>query len=215
MSLRNTAKRVLLSPFAVFRGPADGNRIALTFDDGPSPEHTPAVSRLLREADARATFFVVGDMVRKHPLLTQGLIGDGHEIASHSMSHPEIKSLPYSKLDDEIEGVYGLTLPDGTPVMRNRYLRPPKGVVTLPLLYYCARRQIRLVFWSRDPRDFKARSAEEILRFFDEHPPRAGDIVLLHDVTPHLVAALPGLLHRLKRRALRPVTVSRLLQLQP
>lgn len=212
MRLRNTAKRALLSPFAVFRGPARDNRIALTFDDGPNPRYTPAVSRLLRQAGVGATFFVVGDMVRKHPDLAQGLLEDGHEIANHSMSHPEIRDLPYARFGEEIEEVYRLALPDGAPLLRNRYLRPPKGVVTLRLLYFCLRRRIRLVFWSRDPEDFRASSAHDILRYFDAHPPQAGDIVLLHDKTPHIVAALPGLLRRLEDLTLRPVTLSRLLE---
>lgn len=215
MTPRSAAKRLLLSPFAVFKGPAHDNRVALTFDDGPDPRFTPAVSQLLRQANASATFFVVGDRVREHPELAQALIDDGHEIASHSMSHPEIASLPYARFDAEIEAVHRLTLPGGAPALRNRYLRPPKGVVTLPLLYYCLRRQIRLVLWSRDPQDFKASSAEDVLRYFDAHPPRAGDIVLLHDKTPHLVAALPGLLRRLEARALQPVTLTRLLAQQP
>jgi hypothetical protein len=102
-------------------------------------------------------------------------------------------------------------LPDGAPAIDNRYLRPPKGAVTLPLVVFCLLRRIRLVFWSQDPEDYKARSAGDILDYFEKHPPRAGEIILLHDKTPHIVSALPGLLRKLEQLRLQPVTLSCLL----
>jgi len=211
MTLRNLTKRLLLYPFAVFRGNKASGQIALTFDDGPNPQYTEAVSRLLRKENARCTFFLLGAKTREYPALVQRLIEDGHEIASHSMTHPEIKELPYLALPQEIEAVYSLTAADGSRIFRNRYLRPPKGAVTLPLLFFCVQKRIRLIFWNRDPEDYKARSANEILAYFDRNPSQAGDIVLLHDKTTHIVEALPGLLQRMAQQHLQPVTVSELL----
>lgn len=211
MTLRNTAKRFLLSPFAVFRGPARHNQVALTFDDGPNPQYTRPISRILRQANARGTFFLLGEKIKQHPDLVEALDADGHELASHSMSHPEMKHLPYARFDSELEDVYKLVLPGGSVAVRNRYLRPPKGVVTLRLVWFCLRRRIRLIFWSQDPEDYRAQSADEILEYFDKNPPRAGEIILLHDKTPHIVSALPGLLQRLEQLHLQPVTLSHLL----
>ncbi len=211
MTLRNIAKRTLLSPFAVFRGPARHNQVVLTFDDGPNLQYTQPVSSLLRQANAKGTFFLVGEMIKKHPDLAQRLIDDGHEVASHSMSHPEMKHLPYARFNDEIEDVYKLVLPSGAIAIRNRYLRPPKGVVTLRLVYFCLLRGIHLAFWSQDPEDYKAQSAGEILEYFDNNPPQPGEIILLHDKTPHIVSALPGILQRLEKLHLQPVTLSHLL----
>lgn len=211
MTLRNLTKRLLLYPFAVFRGKKRHGQIALTFDDGPNPQYTEAVSRLLHKANAKCTFFLLGGKIREYPALVQRLIEDGHEIASHSMTHPEIKELPYRAMLQEIEAVYSLTVVDGSRVFRNRYLRPPKGAVTLPLLFFCALKRIRLVFWNRDPEDYRAQSANEILAYFDRNPLQAGDIILLHDKTVHIVEALPGLLQRIAQQHLQPVTVSELL----
>lgn len=211
MTLRNFAKRVLLFPFAVFRGPARQGRVALTFDDGPDPQFTLPVSRLLRQANAAGTFFLLGEKIRRHPELVQALRADGHEVASHSMSHPEIQDLPYARFESELEDVYRIVLPDGARAIGTRYLRPPKGAVTLRLIFFCVLRRIRLIFWSQDPEDYKARSAGEILDYFEAHPPRAGEIILLHDKTPHIVSALPGLLRKLEQLRLQPVTLSSLL----
>ncbi len=211
MTLRNRAKRLLLYPFAVFRGNNAHGQIALTFDDGPNPQYTEAVSRLLHKANARCTFFLLGGKIREYPTLAQRLIEDGHEIASHSMTHPEIKDLPYRAMAQEIEAVYSLTMADGSRVIRNRYLRPPKGAVTLSLLFFCVLKGIRLIFWNRDPEDYRAQSANEILAYFDRNPLQAGDIILLHDKTAHIVDALPGLLQRMAQQQLQPVTVSELL----
>lgn len=211
MTLRNLTKRLLLYPFAVFRGNNTHGQIALTFDDGPNPQYTEAVSRLLYKANARCTFFLLGERIKEYPALVQRLIEDGHEIASHSMTHPEIKELPYCAMPQEIEAVYSLATADGSRVMRNRYLRPPKGTVTLPLILFCALKRIRLIFWNRDPEDYRAQSANEILKYFDRNPLQAGDIILLHDKTAHIVEALPGLLQRMAQQQLRAVTVSELL----
>jgi peptidoglycan/xylan/chitin deacetylase (PgdA/CDA1 family) len=211
MTLRNLVKRILLYPFAVFCGDKNHGKIALTFDDGPNPQYTESVSRLLYKADARCTFFLLGSRIREYPNLVQRLIEDGHEVASHSMTHPEIKDLPYRDMSQEIEAAYALTMADGRRTIQNRYLRPPKGAVTFSLLIFCVLNGIRLIFWNRDPEDYKAQSANEILMFFDRDPLQAGDIVLLHDKTAHIVEALPGLLQRIAQQNLKPVIVSELL----
>jgi len=211
MTLRNSVKRILLYPFAVFCGNKTHGKVALTFDDGPNPQYTETVSRLLHKANARCTFFLLGSKIQEYPDLVQRLMEDGHEIASHSMTHPEIRELSYRGMSQEIEAVYALSMADGKRVIRNRYLRPPKGAVTIALLVFCVLKGIRLIFWNRDPEDYRAKSANEILTFFDREPLQAGDIVLLHDKTAHIVEALPGLLQRMAQENLKPVIVSELL----
>lgn len=127
------------------------------------------------------------------------------------MTHPEMSSLGLRQLADEVDKMYTLTLPDGSIPLRNRLFRPPKGVVTLPLVWHCARKGIQLVFWNRDPEDYKAQGSYEILDYFKADLPQSGDIILLHDKTTHIVAALPQLLAQLRNLGLKPVTVSELL----
>ena len=212
MTIRNTAKRLVLAPFsAVFSQPRAKGQIALTFDDGPDPEFTLQVSGALKTAGAKATFFLVGENMRRFPEIVHQLHRDGHELGSHSLSHPEIKGLPSRCLPDQVEAMYLMKLPDGSPAISNRYFRPPKGVISPVLVAFCWRRNIRLVFWNRDPEDYKADSAQQILDYFKTQPPRSGDIILLHDNSPHIVGALPKLLALLQSMKLQPVTVSELI----
>lgn len=197
--------------WVLYRVPRADRRVALTFDDGPNPDYTAAISRVLREAGARATFFLVGERAKRYPSLVEQLLADGHELANHSMTHAEFVRLPYSQLAAEIEPPHQLRDLRGAPVLKHRLFRPPKGVLNARVLYYCVRHGHRIVLWSVDPKDFRATSAEQILAFFDGRPLDTGDIVLLHDKTDAMLSALPRLLDRIQRQGLTPVTVSELL----
>lgn len=210
MTARNLAKRILLSPFAVFRGPRHGGRVALTFDDGPHPDFTAPISQGLREAGVRATFFLVGKAMKQYPHVVQRLLDDGHEIASHSMTHAEMNELPSTQFAQEIDAMYELVLDGQNRAIHNHYFRPPKGVITPKIVAHCARRNYKLVFWNRDPEDYKATSAAEIVRHFEQNQTQAGDIFLLHDKASHTVEAVPQILALLAARGLKPVTITEL-----
>ena len=197
---------------AVFSQPRAKGKIALTFDDGPDPEFTLQVSAALGLVGAKGTFFLVGENMLKFPDIVYQLHLDGHELGSHSMSHPEIKDLPSRYLPKEVDAMYRIRLPDGTQAISSHYFRPPKGVVSLALVSYCWRKNIRMIFWNRDPEDYKADSAQQILDYFNADPPRTGDIILLHDKTPHIVGALPKLLALIRSMELQPVTISELMR---
>src|SRR6266540_1541560 len=72
-------------------------RVALTFDDGPS-QWTPMVRELLREHEGRATFFLIGARVREHPEEVRKIVAHGHEVGSHTLTHPRLTEIP----DDEV-----------------------------------------------------------------------------------------------------------------
>lgn len=74
-------------PSRIWKGPADGKRVYLTFDDGPIPEVTPWVLAVLEQYQARASFFCIGDNVRKHPEVFQQIIQAGHTIGNHGFHH--------------------------------------------------------------------------------------------------------------------------------
>ena len=212
MTIRNFSKRLLLEPLsAVFCRPRAQGKIALTFDDGPDPEFTLQISAALKNAGARATFFLVGENMHKYPEIVAQMHQDGHELSSHSMTHPEIRDLPSRCFPDEVDAMYQFSLADGSPAISNRYFRPPKGVVSPALVIYCWKKSIRMIFWNRDPEDYKADDAQQIVEYFVADPPCSGDIILLHDKTRHIVAALPELLVSLRSMNLQPVTISELL----
>jgi peptidoglycan/xylan/chitin deacetylase (PgdA/CDA1 family) len=78
-------------------------KVALTFDDGPS-RWTPLVLDMLREYEMRATFFVIGERVREHPELVKRIVGEGHELGSHTLTHPRLTDITEVEVRAEIQG---------------------------------------------------------------------------------------------------------------
>src|SRR5262249_31670721 len=78
------------------------NTVALTFDDGPDPQWTPAVLEVLRRHHAHATFFVIGSKVNEHPELARQILADGNEIGVHTFTHPDLSAVPSWRLRLEL-----------------------------------------------------------------------------------------------------------------
>lgn len=158
-------------------------RIALTFDDGPHPEHTPRVLDRLAEAGVRATFFVIGREAERRPELVRRIHADGHVLGNHSYSHGEPGKTAPSVFLDEIDRTRSL-LEDllGEPCC---LVRPPKGALTVRKLWGLWRRGQTVVLWNVDPRDYRMHSAADVRLWCARYEPHAGDIVLLHDNRPH------------------------------
>jgi peptidoglycan/xylan/chitin deacetylase (PgdA/CDA1 family) len=156
---------------------------------------------LLREAGARATFFVIGKFVEAHPELVVRAHADGHEVGNHSQTH-RTGGLPQQVTEcAAVLRQLGIT----TPLFRPPCGRLPFGAF---LRLWC--RGYRTIFWSFDGRD----SMRAEGKWRDETPDytriRAGDIVLMHDDNPRCVEELPLLLSAIRSRGLRSVTLSEL-----
>lgn len=210
-ALTQWIRRRLLARWVVCRGARAGGEVALTFDDGPHPEVTPAVLDVLDRHGARATFFCVGEKLRKHAALAEEMRRRGHELGNHSMTHAELSRLDLEATRNEFDQVYAMVDVHDRPLIVQDFLRPPKGVINLKVLRYCSARNVRIVHWSRDPEDFARNSASEVLAQFRQRPLVGGDIVLLHDKMPHSAESLEGLLEHMREAGLRCVSVSQLL----
>ena len=165
--------------------------IALTFDDGPHPEHTPRILDLLAAADLKGTFFVVGKQAQRHPDLIRRIAAAGHELGNHSWTHGEPAGTPTDTFLNETRQTRHL-LQDLTGCDCH-LTRPPKGRLTLGKAVGLWRQQQTIVLWNIDPKDFSMTDSREMLRWFDGYRPRHGDIVLLHDDRPHAAACLERL----------------------
>ncbi|MEO6712643.1 MAG: polysaccharide deacetylase family protein [Mycobacteriales bacterium] len=163
-------------------------RIALTFDDGPHPEYTPAVLDLLARLDVRATFFVVGRNVDRHPLQVERMVREGHAVGGHSYDHTVITSQTAEALADDLTRCADAIRRAGH--VDSNLFRPPKGDVDLASMRRVCRLGYRLVHWTRTYSDFQQDGTMPLLARMNEQPPSAGDIVLLHDHNSHTVAAL-------------------------
>jgi peptidoglycan/xylan/chitin deacetylase (PgdA/CDA1 family) len=182
------------------RGPASGNAVCLTFDDGPHPEHTPRVLDVLKQARVPATFFLIGERAERHPDLVRRIAAEGHVLGHHTFTHGDPSRTSARQVREEVRrtGEVLVSLTGREPTL----FRPPLGKVTAAKLFGLWRDGQTVVLWSVDPKDSARRSEEEVRDWFDRHPLQGGDIVLLHDDRPHAAAILPGLIERTRKRGL-------------
>lgn len=148
--------------------------IALTFDDGPSPQTTAALLDGLKERGAHATFFLIGEQIAGNEDLVRRMKDEGHQIGNHSYTHVRLDAADSEalaeirKTDEALCAVLG----DGT-----YWLRPPwgfssdalKAAVTVPMVY-----------WSMDTMDWSVRN-RDLVSYEITHDAQPGDIILLHD----------------------------------
>ena len=162
---------------AILRGPADGNRIALTFDDGPCSGYTEQILDILRHQHVKATFFVCGQNVERSPEILRRVQAEGHTIGNHSYSHPfpffRSRAFFAREIDltqEAIEKVTG---------KRPKFFRPPFGARWLGLLPVLKARGLCLVNWSDTGYDWKLDSEGIVRETLKTLGP--GSIILLHD----------------------------------
>jgi peptidoglycan/xylan/chitin deacetylase (PgdA/CDA1 family) len=196
----------------LYCGGRHGRYVALTFDDGPGP-YTRRVLRLLARADARATFFVVGNRVRAWPGVVRAEERRG-AVGNHTWSHRRLVGLRRRVVIRELLRTQSAVV-RATNGVRPRLVRPPYGVGTRA--QKAAARALGLVDvrWSVDSGDARpGATARSVFRTV-EAGLRPGAIVLLHDVHPWTVAALPRILRAVRRHRLTAVTIPELVALDP
>jgi peptidoglycan/xylan/chitin deacetylase (PgdA/CDA1 family) len=187
--------------------------IAITIDDGPDPEITPAVLDLLDEHDARATFFCIAQRAQQHPQLCREIVARGHSVQNHSHRHshtfafsgPSTFASEIDAAQDALSQITG---------QRPVFFRAPAGLRNPFLAPVLHDKGLQLVSWTRrgfdtvfsDPEGVLARLSRDL---------RAGDILLLHDSNCEkapsgkavLLEVLPALLRRVEHAGLRTVTL--------
>lgn len=187
--------------------------VALTFDDGPSITYTPLVLNILRENQAKATFFVVGKRAEQYPELIKRAAREGHEIANHTYHHPmsPIKSARLvAELDKTDEVIFKLTK------QHTQYFRPPGGRCTKATIEPAVDKGYKVILWTaqEDPKDWSDPGAKRIVARVVDNV-RHGSIIILHDCggeRMQTVEALPQIIQGLREKGYEFVTVSELLK---
>jgi peptidoglycan/xylan/chitin deacetylase (PgdA/CDA1 family) len=187
----------------------DGPYIALTFDDGPSPVLTPKLLDLLAARHLKATFFVVGQNAADHPDILKRAVREGHEIANHSWSHPNLGKMSdeavrreLQKTDDAIAAAIG---------KRPTLMRPPYGSITASQKKWIHQEfGYRIIIWDVDPLDWK-RPGPSVVTARIVKETKAGSIVLAHDIHPPTIEAMPKTFDQLIEKGFKSVTVTELL----
>lgn len=188
-------------PWVRTSGRNTGNTLYLTFDDGPNPEYTPRLLDLLAAHDARATFFLIGAHAERYPELVRRIVEEGHALGNHSWSHPRFERISREVRLDEIDRTDEfLARFDG---LTRHGFRPPRGAAPPGLMLDCALRGIRMVYWSYDSLDYSQREPAELLATMASHPVHAGEIMLMHDDSPHSHAILAQMLPQWREQGYR------------
>jgi peptidoglycan/xylan/chitin deacetylase (PgdA/CDA1 family) len=189
--------------------PAAG--VALTFDDGPHPEGTPAVLELLARADARATFFLVGEQVRRRPRLAAEILAAGHIVALHGDQHRlQLRLTPAQVQADLARGAATLEDATGAAIV---WHRPPYGIYSPAGLGAVRAAGWRPLLWSRWGKDWRRSTTPRRIATRATRSLSAGDVILLHDAdfySAHnshrrTAEALPLILTQLSSRKLDTV----------
>ncbi|MGE7840035.1 polysaccharide deacetylase family protein [Lysinibacillus sp. NPDC093712] len=189
----------------------DGKYIALTFDDGPSPKVTPRVLQTLKQHEAKATFFMLGSRVEMYPSIAAQVAAEGHEIANHTFSHPNLKKMTHKEMIEEIDKTNNII--EMATGVTSTLFRPPYGVYNQDILNYTTSNNYTTILWSVDSLDWKSRNPTTIKKEILSNVTNKS-VVLMHDIHTATAEALPELLMTLKKEGYEFVTVSELLTLQ-
>jgi len=156
-------------------------KLALTFDDGPSA-WTPAVLDLLREHEARATFFLIGARVRERPDDVHRIVAEGHEVGSHTLTHPRLTEVSEEEARAEILG--GVEALEEVLGERPQLFRAPGFYANERVLEIVSELSLEAVFADVDPQDWKPGVDSHSIFRLVLHGVRDGAIVDLHDGYP-------------------------------
>jgi peptidoglycan/xylan/chitin deacetylase (PgdA/CDA1 family) len=185
--------------------------VAITFDDGPHPEGTPAILDVLAAAGAKATFFLVGEQVERRPELAARIVAEGHLVALHGYRHRLQLRLGQRALADDIRrGAAVITQATGTPPTLHR---PPYGIYSPAGLRAAREAGLQPLLWSRWGKDWRRFTTPGRIARRATRALLGGDVILLHDADfysakhchRHTVAALGPILTELSRRKLDTV----------
>jgi peptidoglycan/xylan/chitin deacetylase (PgdA/CDA1 family) len=175
-------------PGVVWNKPTNEKILYLTFDDGPTPEVTSSVLDHLSLHNAKATFFCIGENVKKHPTLYNRIKAEGHAIGNHTNTHPNSWKVKYDFYLEDVE--------EARKVIDSNLFRPPYGKLT-PRTLFALRNKYQIIMWDVISCDFDERvSAEQVEKNVLENATN-GSIIVFHDsvkAAPRMLEVLPAIL---------------------
>jgi peptidoglycan/xylan/chitin deacetylase (PgdA/CDA1 family) len=190
---------------------AGATGVALTFDDGPHPEGTPAVLEALSRAGARATFFMIGEQVQCRPALAAEIVAAGHAVALHGHRHRlQLRMTAAQVADDLARGAEAIAVATGVAPTCHR---PPYGIYSPSGLEAARGAGLAPLLWSRWGKDWRKWTTPQRIAARATHGVIAGDVILLHDADFYsargshrrTAAALESITTELRRRKLDTV----------
>jgi peptidoglycan/xylan/chitin deacetylase (PgdA/CDA1 family) len=184
------------------------DEIALTFDDGPNSETTEKILDILKENQAKATFFCVGEKIKQFPEIFQRIVNENHTIGNHTLNHNNFFGLlSYKKVNQEISETDNLILKYSDT--KNILFRPPVGIVNPIIAKVCKTLNLKIIGWSLRSLD-TVKSPNDILRRLQRV--KAGNIILLHDNRENTPEILAEFLRLCKERNLKCISLNEILK---
>ena len=188
---------------------AETKYVALTFDDGPSGKYTRELLDGLYDRGVKATFLLCGYRMKDYPEITRRILDEGHEIGYHGYSHENMQQMSRRDIARELDESRAL-LPEGCDPV---FLRPPGGCCSDGVRQVAEVRDLAILSWSIDPRDWATRDVAAIERSVMTRV-RDGDIILLHDMRASSVRASLDIIDSLMAEGFEFVTVSQLAKIR-
>ncbi len=203
--------RALRQALGVENRTASGLGVALTFDDGPHAQGTPAVLEALAVRGASATFFLVGEQVLRNPALAGEIVAAGHTIGLHCYHHRSLLRLAPFQVREDIARAQ-VAIEDATGLSPGLY-RPPYGILNAAAVRLARRADRRILLWTQWGRDWRARATPASIAAELTDDVGEGSVLLLHDADDYgalgswrrTALALPRVLDVLAERGLTTV----------
>lgn len=201
----------MLYPRRLWEGPKEGKKIYLTFDDGPIPEVTPWVLEQLKRYDAKATFFCIGDNIRKHPEVFRQVISEGHAVGNHTFNHlngRKTSTAEYVANTEKAQQVVEQHLPRSEDPSEEKagkkiLFRPPYGRIKGAQAKSLAQKGFRIVMWDILSMDYDVAISPERCYLNVTNHTHSGSIIVFHDslkAEKNLRAVLPKILEHYSRK---------------
>lgn len=188
------------------KAPTKDKVIALTFDDGPSPQYTPRLLDVLKKNNVKCTFFVLAENAQKYPDIIKRIEDEGHYIGLHSLKHRNaIFSLPHQTRKNFSKA---LNIMDNLGI-KVEFFRPPWGIFNPSTNYYAKANNLKVILWSIHAMDWSRWVTEDYIKNKLINNIKSGDIILLHDgrgsknSPMKTIGALQTVLPVLKRKGYR------------
>lgn len=192
------------------REPVDCSKekcVALTFDDGPGPK-TPELLDILAKEKVPATFMLVGRAVKTYPDIVAREVKEGHVLANHTWSHPQLTKISDSKINKEITSTLE-AIKKVVPNAEVNLTRPPYGAFNSRVTAALKSLKQSVILWDVDTLDWKNRNPQSVLEQVKKQT-KAGSIILMHDIHPTSIQAVPDIIKHLRSQGYTLVTVPEL-----
>lgn len=187
--------------------------VALTFDDGPNDVVTPQILKILEKYDIKATFFMLAKSAEKYPEIAKLVAEQGHEIANHTISHPNLNEVKKGRIKKEI--LQAQAKIEEITGEKPTLFRPPYGEYNKTVLQTAKKSEQKVIMWSVDTYDWRLKNRKKIVKEIKKQTV-PGSIILMHDVHQTTADSLEAIIKQLQKSGYEFVTVSELLeQIEP